>query len=389
MTKLASEYKCRPVGFLDGGMLPTKMIVMAGLGGVGKGTCVAGIVADLTRGRPTLGLVYNAPGSIDVLMIGSEDGYEDTVVPRLAAAGADLARVHFLEYATNEKGERQPFSLNDIEALRKYLAKHPTIRAVFIDPISGYVGRAGSRDNNEAEIRALLDTAQRPDQREGRHDRRHQAPEQGRGQDDRQPGRRLGRLRQHAAGLLPGRQAPAGRKPPGHGAFKWNLNAAPPSPTSWALEKVPAAEADRIVAENGADDLDDAGKAQLRDQLNRVRWLGPCDVGAEELIKAATSLGRTGPGNEVETRREVAQGTTGRRPGRVHGCGEGRRRVPGEEVAGHRDRDSLPTRWRSCGWAASSGGGRTSSRSGLAACRGVRSSGDPGVSSSARRPNLG
>ena len=71
-------------------MLPKKLITIAGLGSAGKGMFWANVVADLTRGRPTLVMTYQAPGPIDVLLVGCEDGYSDTVIPRLMAADADL-----------------------------------------------------------------------------------------------------------------------------------------------------------------------------------------------------------------------------------------------------------------------------------------------------------
>jgi putative DNA primase/helicase len=85
---------------------------VAGLGGGGKGMFWANVVGDLTRGRPALGLDYTAPGAVEVLLIGCEDGYADTVNPRLLAAGADLKKVHILTGVKNARGKILPFSLN-------------------------------------------------------------------------------------------------------------------------------------------------------------------------------------------------------------------------------------------------------------------------------------
>src|SRR5208337_1561572 len=52
VTSRASEYRPEPVEFLDGGMLPKKLITIAGLGGAVKGMFWANVVADLTRGLP-------------------------------------------------------------------------------------------------------------------------------------------------------------------------------------------------------------------------------------------------------------------------------------------------------------------------------------------------
>ena len=138
-------------------MLPKKLITIAGLGGAGKGMFWANVVADLTRGRPTLGMTYQPPGPIDVLLVGCEDGYSDTVIPRLMAADADLNRVHILDGIRDSKGHVHPFSLAYLKLLEDYLNAHPGLGLVVIDPIAGYVGRAGVKDHHDAELRSVLE----------------------------------------------------------------------------------------------------------------------------------------------------------------------------------------------------------------------------------------
>ncbi len=74
-----------PIGYLA---------LLIGAEGVGKGTLLAHVVALLTRGL--------LPGDLDgqpsrVLFIGDEDSFDSVVVPRLFAAGADLALVRTIE----------------------------------------------------------------------------------------------------------------------------------------------------------------------------------------------------------------------------------------------------------------------------------------------------
>src|SRR5262249_53986401 len=154
VTCRASEIRAIPVKFLDGKVTPRgKLVTLAGLGGAGKGMFWAGLTADLTKGRATLGLNCEPPTAIDVLLVGCEDGYEDTVVPRLLAADADMDRVHILKGVRDQKGNLLPFSLAHLGPLDDHLKDHPQIRLVVIDPVAGYIGRAGVKDNNDTDVR--------------------------------------------------------------------------------------------------------------------------------------------------------------------------------------------------------------------------------------------
>lgn len=85
----------RPIRWLVPNLIPLgKLVLIAGDGGHGKTTLTLDMAANLTMGRPCFGKDYEAPEPCDVLLISCEDDFEDTVVPRLIAAEADLKRVH-------------------------------------------------------------------------------------------------------------------------------------------------------------------------------------------------------------------------------------------------------------------------------------------------------
>ena len=90
-----------------------------------------------------------------MVMIQNEDDAEDTVVPRLISAGADLGRVHFLTgiSACDRSGIR-PFTLEDVWAIETLVATLTRPRLVTIDPVGSYCGRADS--HKDAEVRGLL-----------------------------------------------------------------------------------------------------------------------------------------------------------------------------------------------------------------------------------------
>ncbi len=131
--------------FLWPGRIPVGSItVLAGDGGVGKSLVSLDLAARATRGSPWPDGAANTGGPAEVLMVGCEDGIEETVVPRLEAAAADRSKVHMLELD----------SLTDLAALRSFLRRRVNARLVVIDPISAYMGSLDSW--KAAEVRRCL-----------------------------------------------------------------------------------------------------------------------------------------------------------------------------------------------------------------------------------------
>jgi hypothetical protein len=84
----------RRVRYIWGQRIPLGAVtVMPGEEGIGKSTVGARIIADVTKGILP-GEFFGCPR--DVVVLAAEDGIEDVFVPRLAEAGADLARVHII-----------------------------------------------------------------------------------------------------------------------------------------------------------------------------------------------------------------------------------------------------------------------------------------------------
>jgi hypothetical protein len=146
-----------PVRWLVPGYLPLgKLMLLAGDGGHGKSTLTLDLAANLTTGRPCLGLEYQPLPPSDVLLISCEDDFGDTVVPRLLSAGADLGRVWKVDGIKTKDGKTAPFCLAHFESMEAELLARPDIRLVVIDPAGAYVGRSGVDDYNDSEPRSLL-----------------------------------------------------------------------------------------------------------------------------------------------------------------------------------------------------------------------------------------
>jgi putative DNA primase/helicase len=108
-----------------------------------NGKSLAGIdlVARVTAGMNFPDCVNTLPPS-EVLMLLGEDDEDDTAVPRLISAGADLTKVHFPE-GIKRSGVNDGSEVRldiDLPVLEAFLDTHPAIRLIVIDPISSYLG---------------------------------------------------------------------------------------------------------------------------------------------------------------------------------------------------------------------------------------------------------
>ena len=112
-----------------------KLHILSGAGGTGKTTLLISLIATITTGgRWPDGSRCSEPGN--ALIWSSEDDPADTLVPRLAAAGADLNRVHIIQGRINAQGEADPFDpANDIALLRATANEIGGVSLLMLDPI--------------------------------------------------------------------------------------------------------------------------------------------------------------------------------------------------------------------------------------------------------------
>ena len=73
-------------------------------------------------------------------MLTEEDCLEETIIPRLIAAKADLNRVQFLKKIRKDDKDRMFLLSEDIEILAKIIARVGDVGLVTIDPITAYMG---------------------------------------------------------------------------------------------------------------------------------------------------------------------------------------------------------------------------------------------------------
>jgi len=153
-----AQIQPKPLSWLWWNRFPTgKLSLIVGDPDRGKSLLTIDIAARITTGKLFPDGAPSERGS--VIMLSAEDDAEDTISPRLDAAGADVSRVNRLEAVRvvlrDGKQAERGFSLeSDIDALDDAIKQVPDVRLIVIDPVSAYLGGADSHNN--AEVRGLL-----------------------------------------------------------------------------------------------------------------------------------------------------------------------------------------------------------------------------------------
>ncbi len=283
-TTCLADIRPQPIRWLVPGFLPLgKLVILAGEGGNGKSTLTLHLAASVSQGWTCLGQAYNAPSPADVLLISCEDDFADTVVPRLMAAGADLGRVYRVDGVEMKDGRPGPFTLAHLDRMERELKRRPSVRLVVIDPVGGYVGRAGIDDNREAELRAVLDPmAELAAARSVLVVMvKHLSKDQTRKAAQRVGGSAAYVNAARAAFLVVPAPDDADRRlflP-----IKFNIG---PRPSGLSFHLEPLPEDERAFLLNGMDHLGAEDRQRLGNQLSRLIWDGTTDITADEALGA-------------------------------------------------------------------------------------------------------
>jgi putative DNA primase/helicase len=140
----------RAVTWLWPGRIPMgKVTIIAGKPSVGKTTLGLDVVARATAGGHWPDGQRVRRGSF--LIVTAEDDYEDTIVPRLMAAGAERSRCYAVDADGGIKGlcakiDRMLTSLKKLDQVQP--------RGVLIDPLGAFLG--GTDSHNDAQVRSAL-----------------------------------------------------------------------------------------------------------------------------------------------------------------------------------------------------------------------------------------
>ena len=135
-----------------------KVTMFAGHPGLGKSQITSSLAAITTvAGKWPVDGTKAPLGS--VVILSAEDDPEDTIAPRLVAAGADMTRVYVVKAVRDDDGEggerRRSFDLGrDLAHLGAMLNTIGDVLLVVVDPITAYLG--GIDSHRTSDVRALM-----------------------------------------------------------------------------------------------------------------------------------------------------------------------------------------------------------------------------------------
>src|SRR5690606_23340966 len=146
------------VEWLWPGRLPAgKLVVIDGDPSTGKSTLTLDLAARVSTGRPW---PDGAPCPVgDVLLLSAEDGLADTIAPRLAAAGADMSRVHALTDVPHIDDDGRvewapPVFPTDVDGSEEIVVERGG-RLIVVDVLFAYLAR-GFDPYKDADMRRAL-----------------------------------------------------------------------------------------------------------------------------------------------------------------------------------------------------------------------------------------
>jgi len=130
-----------------------KLTMLTGDSTLGKSQISISLTAALTKtGEWPDG---NSAPSGSVIILSAEDATDDTVVPRLAAAGADPGRVYCLKCVRAE-GKTHTFNIqSNMDLIAKKVHEVGDVALVIIDPVTAYLG-SEIDSHRTTDVRAAL-----------------------------------------------------------------------------------------------------------------------------------------------------------------------------------------------------------------------------------------
>ena len=150
---IASQVEMKPVEWVWRNRLARgKLTLITGDPEMGKSMIGFDIIARLTRGSTWPDGEKAQMGK--AVILSAEDAEDDTIVPRLIAAGANLDQIKIIKGMTDTSGKKRSFNLqHDLQDLANELVDD--VVCMMIDPITAYMGD-GVDSHRTSDVRAVL-----------------------------------------------------------------------------------------------------------------------------------------------------------------------------------------------------------------------------------------
>jgi putative DNA primase/helicase len=138
-----ANFKSERIEYLWRDLFPRKSLsLIAGDAGRAKTTFMLSVAAGITTGSNPITDDEDPMPKGSVMVITAEDSIENTIVPRLMAAGADLDHVYMMEVAKDLRlAEEKPRA-----TLLKAWKAIPNLQLVILDPVTAFM--SDKHDNN-------------------------------------------------------------------------------------------------------------------------------------------------------------------------------------------------------------------------------------------------
>ena len=148
----AADIKPEPINWLwDGWLARGKFHILAGQAGTGKTPIAIALAATISIGGRFPDGTRSPVGNI--LIWSGEDSTEDTLVPRLLAAGADRSKIHFIGDFQHGDEIRSFDPAIDIAELNHVAARIGDISLLIVDPV---VNAVACDSHKNGEVRRAL-----------------------------------------------------------------------------------------------------------------------------------------------------------------------------------------------------------------------------------------
>jgi hypothetical protein len=139
----------------EGHLLRGAQELMTGIPGLAKSQVQCSYTAHVTTGKAWPNGWPGLVVPMSVIMVTAEDVLDQEVVPRLIAAGANLAKVHILKCIKTDNKQRQFLISEDLEKLAKEVARLGDVALITLDPITAYMG-GKINSHKTTEVRSQL-----------------------------------------------------------------------------------------------------------------------------------------------------------------------------------------------------------------------------------------
>ena len=154
--RCAEDVELRQLSPLWPGVLfRRKVALVAGEPGLGKSLFSCDVAARISRAKNWPGGEPPVIGPAASIMISGEDDPDDTIVPRLIAAGADLSKIHIIaDVVESREGELSALSIDaHMKSIHAEMLNQKAALLI-IDPISAFLAERDS--HRDSSVRALL-----------------------------------------------------------------------------------------------------------------------------------------------------------------------------------------------------------------------------------------